>query len=355
VWEIRVVVGFDASQGHSAQRSFTVRGDAEYAEQRRRELVELWGVTRVDVTSEGAWMTVSDLLDRYVRGPHLWKPATVISHSSVVRSVRADPIAGRRLVTLTAGDVRGAICRWQETGVSVPTVSGRWLVVRSAMSWAVAEGILQSNPLTGMRGPPRPRPRLHHSFPEVRQILRTAECDVEIAAVALAGEPRSSVRLRTLFSAEQALLLVRLAADSGARRGELAALRLGDLDGRVLTIERAVSHGVLGSTKSSRSRRLTLGATTVALIHDHFGSWVERGPVAEGDWLFAPTPSRETYMTADALTHKFRRLGRSAGVENPALHRLRHAVATHLVDEDKCRFRPPTPLVAWNRWWPVVF
>jgi integrase len=40
-------------------------------------------------------------------------------------------------------------------------------------------------------------------------------------------------------------------------------------------------------------------------------------------------------MTADALTHKFRRLGRSAGIENPALHRLRQAVATHLVDEGK--------------------
>jgi integrase len=40
-------------------------------------------------------------------------------------------------------------------------------------------------------------------------------------------------------------------------------------------------------------------------------------------------------MTADALTHKLRRLGRSAGVEKPALHRLRHGVATHLVGEGK--------------------
>jgi integrase len=40
-------------------------------------------------------------------------------------------------------------------------------------------------------------------------------------------------------------------------------------------------------------------------------------------------------MTADALSHKFRRLGRSAGVENPALHRLRHGVATHLVEKGK--------------------
>lgn len=129
-------------------------------------------------------------------------------------------------------------------------------------------------------------------------------------------------------------MLVRLAADSGARRGELAALRQRDLDGSILSIERGLSRGVLGSTKTSRNRRMTLGATTVALIEDHFSSWDRRAEV-ERDWLFAPTPARTTYVTADALSHKFRALGRTAGVESPALHRLCHGVATHLVDEGK--------------------
>lgn len=40
-------------------------------------------------------------------------------------------------------------------------------------------------------------------------------------------------------------------------------------------------------------------------------------------------------MSADSLSHKFRTLGRVAGVEAPALHRLRHDVATHLVDQGK--------------------
>jgi integrase len=40
-------------------------------------------------------------------------------------------------------------------------------------------------------------------------------------------------------------------------------------------------------------------------------------------------------VTADSLSHKFRRLGNSAGVSNPALHRLRHGVATYLVGEGK--------------------
>jgi len=103
----------------------------------------------------------------------------------------------------------------------------------------------------------------------------------------------------------------------------------------VLSIERGLSQGVLGSTKSSRHRRLTLGATTVGLVEDHFSSWADRGPAPQADWLFAPNPTRQTYVTTDTLSHKFRRLGAAAGVAGPALHRLRHGVATHLVEQGK--------------------
>ena len=335
VWEIRVVVGFDPVHARSVQRSFTVHGDEEAAEQRRRELVDDFGISRVAFASEASRLSVGALLERFFAAPHLWKPATVASHSHVIRSLVGDSLARRRLVALTPGDVRAAICRWQSAGFSVSTVSFRWLVLRSALSWAVSEGVLRSNPLAGMRGPSRPQPRHHHTLTEVRQLLRSAEVNVERATIALAVDPKSPGLRRLIFSAEQGLLLVRLAADSGARRGELAALRFGDLDGRVLTIERGLSRGVLGSTKSSRARRLTLGSTTASLIHTHYSSWVERGLSPEFDSLFAPSPTRTTFMTADALSHKFRRLGISAGVSNPALHRLRHSVATYLVGEGK--------------------
>ena len=58
-----MVVGFDPDNGRSCQRSFSVHGDAEYAQRQRRELVDLWGVTRVAITSEGARLTTADLLD----------------------------------------------------------------------------------------------------------------------------------------------------------------------------------------------------------------------------------------------------------------------------------------------------
>lgn len=313
----------------------TVHGDAVFAHARRRELVDDFGVTRVSFTCAGAQLRVGELLERFFAAPQLWAPATVASHRWVVRGLRDDAIARRRLVTLTAGDVRAVVARWQEAGVSVPTVSARWLVLRSALSWSVAEGILRVNPVAGMRGPARPEPRTHHTISEVQTLLGAAGEQVERANAALLADPGSRRRQHALFVAEQTRLLVRLAADSAARR-ELAVLRCSDLAGRVLTIERGLSHGVLGPTKSRRTRRLTLGATTAAMVHDHVANWRERcDQLAVGDWLFSHDPTRVSFLTAGALTHRFRRLGDDAGVADPALHRLRHGVATYLVDEGK--------------------
>ena len=334
-WEIRVVVGFDPIHVRSVQRSFTVHGDIEFAMRRRRELVDDYGVSRVAFTSEAARLTVAELMEQFFEAPHLWKPATVVSHRPVVHALIADALGRRRLVTLTAGDVRAAICRWQADGLSVPTVSARWLVLRSAVSWAVGQGILRSNPLAGVRGPARPEPRRHQTLAEVRQLLSTAEENAARTAFELNRNPDSPGRRRLLFSAEQGLLLVRVAADSGAGAASWLCCGSATWMGGVLTIERGLSRGVLGSTKTNRTRRLTLGSTTAALINEHFSSWAGRGPDPQADWLFAPNPVRETYVTADALSHKFRRLGKEAGVANPALHRLRHGVATHLVGEGK--------------------
>lgn len=57
--------------------------------------------------------------------------------------------------------------------------------------------------------------------------------------VAEAGVDGTCAGWGRLHRAEQILLLARLAADSGARRGELAALQVDDLDGDVLTIAAA--------------------------------------------------------------------------------------------------------------------
>jgi integrase len=328
------VVGFDPGRGRSIQRSFTVRGDAALAARARRELVAGYSSTRSDLRHTGSAGTVGELLDGFLNSAQLWKPATVASHRHVVSTLRGDRLCGCRLQSLTPAVVRAAIGRWSDDGVSVPKVSARWLLIRSAVSWAVAENLLRLNTLAGMRGPPRPQPRRHHSLDEVRRLLAAAGEGVASAEDAYRRRPGSPARAGRLFAAEQSLLLVRLAADCGARRGELAVLRLSDLDGRVLTIERSLSSGVLGPTKSGRTRRVTLGSGTADMIQHHFQAWAARVE-PERDWLFSPSPQRSTYLTADALSHRLARLAPASGVEHPALHRLRHSVATYLVDHGR--------------------
>jgi integrase len=335
VWEIRVVVANDLLTGRSVQRSFTVHADRDLAEQHRRALVERFGVDRSALYCEGARWTVGELLGRFIDAEHQWRPATRSSHTSVVRFLTRDPLGRVGVAALTPLLVEEAMARWRAAGGSTASVWGRWAVLHSCLSWAAMQTMVRSNPILGMRSPPRPLPRKHLLPGEVATLLRTAAGQVRVAGDALAADPHNRVRWEGLFVAEQTLLLVRLAADTGARRGELATLRLSDLNDRVLTIERNLSLEVLGPTKTGRIRRLTIGATTAAMIRDHFGSWEQRAGLeaVQGDWLFAPDYRRLTYARADLLSHRFCRLREVADLPQAALHRFRHSVATHLVEE----------------------
>ena len=175
-----------------------------------------------------------------------------------------------------------------------------------------------------MRGPGRPEPRRPLTSTELTRLLATAEHRM-VEAVA----NDASGRRRHL--AEQDLLLVRLAADSGARRGELVALRFEDLDGRVLHIRRAASANVIDTPKSGHGRTLTLGSGTARLWRVLRCDWQTRHPAPLGPWLFSPDPGHHRRLTTDALGHRFTRLRDAAEVPDATLHRLRHNVATFLV------------------------
>lgn len=336
MWEIRVVVGTHPLTGRSRQRSFTVHGDEEYAAQRQAELVADHGVRRVCV-DRGDRLTVEQLLDRFAAAPHRWSPTTLRSYGGVIRDLRRDRLARCWLDRLTPAVLEVALARWAADGATPSTLSGRFHVLHSAITWGVCEGLLGSDPLVGMRSPPRPYPRKHLPPPQVRQLIAVAEQRRLAAAARLLERPTSRQRALDLFHAEQDELLVRLAADSGARRGELAALRADDLDGRVLSIERAAKDAVIGPTKTHSRGRLTLGATTARFWHNHVRAW-RNHPLAgdrAGPWLFAAGPDRQTPIQPAGLGHRFERLRNAAGLPDAMLHRLRHTVGTHLVSQGK--------------------
>lgn len=322
-WEIRVAVGVDPVSGRTVQRSFTFHGCVGDAELHRKELAAEWAERRA-IRRAAPFLSVAELLERWLAAHHDWRPATWIGARSNVKALRTDPLALRRVSTLKPEHVRAAMAAWSSAGASVAVVSGRFRVLRSAVGWAHVERVIDVNPLSGMRGPQRPGTRLHLSTDEVLRLLEAAD-----ALVASAESREAKYR----HKAEQIRLLVRLAADSGARRGELVALRFDDLDGRVLSIERGVSADVLGPTKTGRTRRLTLGRQTVELWGSSAECWVGRLPegVGLGPWLFSPSADHQVRLTAGALGHWFAQLARLAEVEGASLHRLRHSVATFLV------------------------
>ena len=211
-------------------------------------------------------IVVGDLLGEWFDTDHGWRPSTISGYRSVVRFLTTDPMARRRAVDLTPRTMAAAQTAWCTAGWKDPTVWARTRVHRSAMGWVYAERIIDLNPLVGMSPPPQARVRLHASIEDVRAFLDHAQNQVDLARRRDRGISPQTHR------AEQVLLLARLAADGGARRGELAALRLGDLDGDVLTSSRGVSNEVLGPTKNRGIRSMTLGATAA----DLWGESVER-------------------------------------------------------------------------------
>lgn len=329
VWELRVAAGVDPTTGRTVQRSYSFHGDHDGAEARCAELAAEHAARRVLVRA-APFLTVGALIDRWIAAHHDWTPSTWSSYRSNARALAADPIAARRVTTLTPEIARAAIARWHAGGAQPSVLSGRFRALRAALGWAYDQRIIDRHPLDGMRGPPQPLPRLHAPPGDVIRLLRHAERVVEKMQ---ADDDGGASARRRLHRAEQTLLLVRLAADTGARRGELTALKIGDLEGRVLTISRAVSMEMLGPTKTRRVRRLTVGVATAALWHGLVVRWASRLAENEAlsEWLFSRDLDHATRMTTSHAAHSFSRLRTEACVPGVTLHRLRHTVATFLV------------------------
>lgn len=333
VWEIRVSLGPDPVAGHSRIRSVTIAGDRRDAEAARARYAQAAALIRSQHRAQPG-IPVGHLLHRWLDADHGWRPSTLTGYRSTVRALTDDPIAARRASGLTPRVMRAATSQWRRAGLHQPTIAGRIRCLRSALGWAHAEGILDRFPLDGMRGPGAAAVRTHAPVEQVRAILRFAEHTVRVERTRDTGEPPAPGDAARLHRAEQVLLLARLAADTGARRGELAALQLGDLDGDVLTIARGTSAEVVGPTKSGRIRRLTLGPTTARLWRSSISTWRGRtGDRPFGPWLFSPDLDHAVRLTTSGLGHWFTDLTRDASYPDVTLHRLRHTVATTLVSQ----------------------
>jgi integrase len=129
--------------------------------------------------------------------------------------------------------------------------------------------------------------------------------------------------------------LLRLAVMTGARRGELCALRWEDLDlaRMFLMIAGSISDGaeglVIKQPKTNRSRRVPLDPGTVEALK----ALRDRCGVPKSDaFVFSQALDGMTPMHPSAVTHRWIKEAKAAGLKGVRLHDLRHLMVTTLLD-----------------------
>ncbi len=137
--------------------------------------------------------------------------------------------------------------------------------------------------------------------------------------------------------------LIWLVMTTGARRGELCALRWSRIDltpdRAVMWLRRAINKGVdgwaEGDLKTYQQRRVALDPETVEVLAEHRARCRARVEalgieLADDTFVFSGAPDGSVYLTPGALTQRYNRLAQRLGIDTN-LHKLRHYSATELV------------------------
>jgi len=302
VWKFRVFTGTDDC-GRPTQLSKTIHGD-------KREALRVAAELEVGPgrTSPGG-RSVSDVLDAWVtQNLDTWAPSSARDQQSRVRGIKNDMIARMPLARLSVGDVERWHTRLRQNGMRDAGVKNQHGVLRAALSLAVRWGWASTNVASMAR---------LRSTKTARRTVMTLD---EVRAVMVAAA--------TIDPA--AALMLRVAAVSGARRAELAALQWSDLRDGLLTIDSAIEIVSSGdgirefrdaATKTANTRTVTLDPDTIAAIE---ALRREREPY--GPWMFGLGPE---LVSPDRVGWWWKRARKIAGIDEKwRLHDLRHWSAT---------------------------
>lgn len=322
-WNLRVYAGRDAVTGRKISIERTVRGNKREASKVLAAMVA--EVDQRPVASAGK-ETVADLFREWLaHAAPSFSPKTVETTRMYIEDPII-PVLGSLLVTkLTPSHLDRFYRELLEVGRSrgpyaPATIRRVHGIIRRALTQGVRWGWITHNPAIDASPPRVPMKELKPPDPgQVVQLFRLAEeSDLELATFII------------------------LAASSGARRGELLALRWSDIDldpGR-LSIERGIVlvNGDLieQGTKTHQSRRISLDAGTVSALRAHEARAIERAKAASSavtteSFVFSHSVDGSSPWHPDSTSRAFRKICEQAGVTGVRLHDLRHYVATRLL------------------------
>jgi integrase len=324
VWRLRVYAG-RGPNGSPIQVARTVEtGDGKSGSGSRladRELAKI--VAEVSNGSKPTGTeTVGDLLARWLDhcDSQGRSPTTIREYRRIADKVIVPDLGHIRLAKLSASDLDALYAKLTSKGNKATTVRRVHALIGASLRQAEKWDLVDFNVARKASPPPiRTQPVRAPSPSEVRDMVEAAE----------AIEP-----------ALGALLLI--GALTGARRGELCALRWTDVDfaSRRLTIARSVYETDGGGwaekgTKSHQVRSLGLDDMAVAVLERHRahvdGLAEElRLEVLTEAFVFSRSPVGAEPLRPDVVTKLTKRAAEAAGVKTH-LHALRHFSATQAI------------------------
>jgi len=253
-WELRAFSGRDPVSGKPRQATRTFVGGERAAAKALSTLVADVEAGKFSRSSA----TLGQLLDKWLEmAETTQRPRTLYENRRKIEARIRPTLGAVRLSKLDPEVLDTAYRRWLAEGLSAATVNKYHSIISAACHQAVKWGWIDTSPT------------LRATAPRVERIEMKVPTPAQLTSLVQAAEAADPV----LATA------VALAALTGARRGEIVALKWSDIDlvnGRVriarsLTVTQGEQH--TGPTKTHQSRDIALDPVCVEILKQRWPTW----------------------------------------------------------------------------------
>jgi integrase len=316
VWRAKIYLGRD-EDGSKQYLTRTIHASKRKAEDVLSQMLVEAGLG-AHVVTDG---TLRELASRWwtMAEPNL-SPTTTREYRRLLWKVIVPRLGDKKVRALRAADI-DAMYGELSRKLSAQSVHHVHAVLRRVLNQGVKWGWLPTNPALRASPPKAKRKPINPPRPEqVTRLLTEADRrDPDLGC------------------------FLRLAAVTGARRGELCALRWSDVDfdGPSITLSRAIVGGrndalLEKDTKTHAGRRISLDVVTADVLKARRERAEERAEAVEGEladdaFIFSDDVLGSRPWRPDRVTLAFARLRGDFGLDGVRLHDLRHFAATRLL------------------------
>jgi integrase len=319
-WRLKYEAGRDV-KGKRQTRYVTIKGPKKAAQ---AELVRLLAEIDNGTSVDPSKLTVADYLRNWLDGAEGLSGKTAERYRQLAEQQVIPHLGATPLQKLRPAQIQGWHSTLLRTGgkdgnpLSARTVGHAHRVLHAALARAANVEIISRNVAAVVR-PPK----------------------VEAAEVQILTGPQIAEVL-TRLEGHALQTITKVAFGSGARRGELCALRWGDVDfeGATIRIERSLEETKAGlrvkPPKSKHGRRtVTVPGATVEALRSHRVRQIEQrlvlgqGRLGPDDLVFTMPDGRT--QSPDNLSRDWRRAVLVLGLPTVMFHALRHTHASCLI------------------------